>query len=128
VNPQEEIIKLKAQIIEKDELINELFDKNIKYLERIEALEKKVNELVGIIQTFTNSKPPKDSTNSNKPPSSDIFRSNRRTRRVKSGKKPGGQPGHEGHHLEFNNPDQIINHIPDSCINCGALLDSDLAH
>lgn len=128
MNPQEEIIKLKAQIIEKDELINELFDKNIKYLERIEALEKKVNELVGIIQTFTNSKPRKDSTNSNKPPSSDIFRSNRRTRRVKSGKKPGGQPGHEGHHLEFNKPDQIINHIPDSCINCGALLDGDLAH
>ncbi len=125
---REENKKLKAQIIEKDQLIDELFGKGIKDLERIEALEKKVDELISIIQAFTNSKPQKDSSNSNKPPSSDTFRSNRRTRRVKSGRKPGGQKGHKGDHLKFAQPDQIVNHFPDSCINCGAVLDADLAH
>ena len=120
--------KLKAQLAEKDEFINELFDKGIKDLERIEVLEKKVNELVAIIQAFTDSKPQKNSSNSNKPPSTDSFRANHRSRRVKSGKKPGGQKGHKGNNLKFSEqPDVTINHIPDSCINCGAVLNAELA-
>lgn len=124
---QEENRKLKAQLAEKDELIQELFDRSIKDAERVEALEKQVKDLMSIIQAFTNTKPQKDSSNSNKPPSSDTFRSNRRSRRVKSSRKPGGQKGHKGEHLKFAEPDQLINHLPDSCINCGAVLNPDLA-
>src|SRR5437868_8149329 len=61
-----------------------------------------------------------NSGNSSKPPSSDGFNpppknTNRSLRRA-TGKKPGGQAGHEGHSLSWNDqPSQIIEHLPDRC-------------
>ncbi|NFN18965.1 hypothetical protein FDB52_06990 [Clostridium botulinum] len=47
--------------------------------------------------------------NSNKPPSTDDFKKKTKTLRTKSGKKPGGQEGHDGKTLELSeNPDEII--------------------
>lgn len=66
----------------------------------------------------------KTSTNSSIAPSTDI---NKQTRslRQKSGKKPGGQKGHQGTTLEFvSNPDEIEDQIPAFCRNCGLLLES----
>ena len=62
----------------------------------------------------------KNSSNSSKPPSSDDPGGKKsQSLRESSGKKPGGQPGHQGKTLEqVSNPDQIIEHVPDTCENC----------
>jgi transposase len=69
----------------------------------------------------------KDSHNSSLPPSSDRpWAKVKRTQspRRKSGKKVGGQPGHEGSTLlQVTEPDQIIVHRPETCAGCGASLE-----
>jgi len=64
---------------------------------------------------------PKNSRNSSVPPSKDENRVQRnKSLRLKSGKKVGGQPGHEGTTLEMNtNPDKTEEHIPIYCNQCG---------
>jgi transposase len=64
----------------------------------------------------------KDSQNSGKPPSSDVTRVGRapRSLRTKSGKRPGGQPGHPGTTLALRAvPDAVIVHAPAACAACG---------
>ena len=49
----------------------------------------------------------------------------RRTRSLRkpSGKKPGGQKGHDGHKLSCPSiPDEIIDEVPNYCIRCGESL------
>lgn len=64
---------------------------------------------------------PKNSRNSSIPPSHDYSRPQRtKSLREPSGKKPGGQPGHEGTTLEMvENPPKTIEHIPQYCTCCG---------
>ena len=48
-----------------------------------------------------------------------------RKNRVKSGKKPGGQSGHKGNFLKMrNHNDETIHHIPNTCQQCGYVLQS----
>jgi transposase len=65
----------------------------------------------------------KDSHNSHKPPSSDgptHRRPARKSLRQRSGKKPGGQPGHAGcTRLRVEKPDEVHPHAPDWCAHCG---------
>ncbi len=63
----------------------------------------------------------KNSRNSSIPPSKDENRPNRtNSLREKSGKKVGGQPGHEGKTLEMTvTPDEIIDHRSCFCPRCG---------
>ena len=67
-----------------------------------------------------------DSHNSNKPPSSNGFRTPPKPKslREKSGKKSGGQPGNPGRTLmRVENPDHIITHAPPIiCGSCSAML------
>lgn len=63
----------------------------------------------------------KDSSNSSKPPSTDGLSKKQKNSslREKSGKKPGGQPGHTGRTLvPVENPDYIEIHTSDACENC----------
>jgi transposase len=44
--------------------------------------------------------------------------------RRRSGRKPGGQPGHEGRHLErVERPDEVIVYVPAVCGGCGGDLE-----
>jgi transposase len=61
----------------------------------------------------------KDSHNSSLPPSSDRFVRVPKSLRKKSGKKPGGQPGHQGHALrQVAMPDEIVTHRVGCCAHC----------
>ena len=64
-----------------------------------------------------------NSRNSSRPPSSDGLAKPPapKSLRRRSGRKPGGQSGHEGHHLEFvERPDDVVLHVPDRCGGCGS--------
>jgi transposase len=68
-----------------------------------------------------------DSTKSNRPPSSDGLKKGPpkpRSLRQKSGKKPGGQPGHPGTTFAWSeNPDHIVVHAPPAyCDACSSPL------
>lgn len=61
----------------------------------------------------------KDSHNSSLPPSSDRFVRPIKSLRKKSGKKPGGQKGHRGHHLQqVETPDEVFIHPVLCCEQC----------
>lgn len=66
-----------------------------------------------------------NSGNSSKPPSSDspFTKPAPKSLRGKSGRKPGGQPGHEGTTLrQVADPDEVVLHEPPACTGCGAAL------
>jgi transposase len=71
-----------------------------------------------------------DSSNSGKPPSSDGLKKPARVRslRERSSRKPGGQRGHKGETLrQVAEPDQVVDHFPLACSECGAGLTPDMA-
>ena len=66
-----------------------------------------------------------NSRNSSRPPSSDGYAKPPVTRSLRrsSGRKPGGQPGHRGHHLQrVERPDEVVWHAPERCAGCGGDL------
>ena len=98
---------LEAQLQERDELI-------LRLLARIEDLERNLAE-----KTVR-----KDSQNSSQPPSGDMKRPQGSLRK-RSGRRSGGQPGHEGHRLEMRSPEELDEHVdlkPAYCEQCGAEL------
>ena len=79
-------------------------------LQRITDLEARLNE---------------NSSNSHRPPSSDPLNAPAKPRKPKSGKKRGGQIGHEGTRRDLFPPDQVdqfVHHRPECCEKCHATL------
>lgn len=85
---------------------------------RVEQLENENRMLREKLNKYEN---PKNSRNSSLPPSKDENRPLRtKSLREQTGKKPGGQPGHEGNTLKMTSaPDKIVEHIPHYCNCCG---------
>lgn len=83
----------------------------------VEQLQAQVHELSARLD--------QNSSNSSRPPSTDAPWQKPAATRESSGRKPGGQPGHCGHHRELLPPERvnhIIRHIPPACAHCGAAL------
>jgi transposase len=102
--------ELAALVIEQARAITEL-------RERVAALEAGNAELKRRLGM--------DSTNSSKPPSSDspFTKPAPKSLRRKSGRKPGGQPGHPGSTLALvDDPNERKRHEPGPCMGCGASL------
>jgi transposase len=98
----------------------------IEELKRIVQMQAKENRLLKakinyLEQELARITTRKDSNNSSLPPSKDDNRPLRtNSLREKSGRKAGGQPGHEGKTLEITNaPDEIIEHRACFCPECG---------
>jgi transposase len=89
----------------------------VRQAERIEQLEAEVAELKRRLGM--------NSTNSSKPPSSDspFVKPTPKSLRPRSGRKPGGQPGHPGSTLALvADPNERKRHEPGPCTGCGAEL------
>ena len=86
---------------------------------QVSVLESRMAELEARLrETSRNSSRPPSSDGLGKPPPKP------RSRRRRSGRKPGGQPGSEGHHLaQVDCPDEVVPHEPDRCGGCGRDLD-----
>jgi len=68
-----------------------------------------------------------NSTNSSRPPSSNQF-IKPKSLRVKTGRKPGGQPGHKGSTLHVrDNPDVTVEHTDNTCSHCGCDISAETA-
>lgn len=87
--------------------------------------DKENEELRKLLSKYE--EPPKNSGNSSTPPSKEQMKDEiiRRTKTLRkpSGRKPGGQPGHDGSTLELNDSvDNIIDEKSDVCDECGESL------
>jgi transposase len=108
-------------------LINSIQSEKQKIIEqqavRINELEERVKSLEVTLN--------KNSQNSSKPPSTDSLareKPNPKSGRIKSGKKPGGQPGHVGKTLSLvENPDKTTIHKVKKCKNCGKNIEEEIA-
>jgi transposase len=102
---QRRIAELEAQVRQRDE--------------RIASLERQVAQLAAQVATLS-----KNSSNSSKPPSSDIVQPRASDRRA-SRRKPGGQPGHPKHERPPFPPEQVDRvrtHTLACCPDCGGRL------
>ena len=138
VNQQVEIEKyleeFRAEVGRLNKTVNELTVENARLNRRIEALNVEIRalkyenkDLRERLSKYEDPQPPKNSSNSSVPPSKEGFGAEikRRTSslREKSGKKPGGQPGHEGNtRLMSDQPDETEDIQPNYCRECGREL------
>jgi transposase len=85
--------------------------------QRVAALEAEVRDLKARLG--------QNSSNSSRPPSSDLPQAKRRPPVAPSGRRPGGQPGHVAHQRTVLPPERIdvvVEHWPVRCAGCGAAL------
>ena len=94
-----------------------LVEQNANLTAQISELTSKIAELQQTIRELEEKKN-KNSRNSSKPPSSDGYAKPPKSLRGKSGKKQGGQEGHEGTNLAQRKPDKIIGCMPSKCDKC----------
>lgn len=101
--------ELSAELARQDEVIAALRAANEELGRRISQLEARLG---------------KNSQNSSKPPSSDVFvKPPPRSLRRASGRKPGKQPGDPGFRLvQRPDPDEVRVHAPELCRGCGDSL------
>ena len=110
----------KLSVAEKDALILALFDQLEAMSQKMKVMQARLDELEGRLR--------KDSHNSSKAPSSDVYgkKKNKKTTssRERSGLKAGGQKGHEGSTLKFaEKPDVVVAHpLRSHCDQCGENL------
>src|SRR2546430_1346179 len=105
VSVQQETMSLQGELIKRQQEQVSLQEQQITMLtEQVKVLQERLA---------------KDSRNSHLPPSSDRFVRKRKSLRKKSGKKPGGEPGHPGKTLMFSStPDEVMLHRLDRCPHC----------
>ena len=121
----EEMLSMRKTIDQQYSEIARL-NRNIEALNH--QLRKKNEEIAKLRERLSKYEhPDKNSGNSSTPPSKESMKDEivRRTKTLRkpSGKKPGGQNGHEGRKLSRSStPDEVIDDIPNFCTNCSESL------
>src|SRR3984893_6759093 len=129
---QQENTVLRESLQRKDEELQRCYQSNQDLREGIKqaiaairSLQEQVKDLEGQIGCYQERvktlerQQAKDSHNSSLPPSSDRFVRPPKSLRQKSGKKPGGQHAHRGHHLrQVELPDEVLIHPVECCEHC----------
>jgi transposase len=88
------------------------------YFAEMQAEHERLKQEIAALQARLN----QNCTNSSQPPSSSPF-IKPQSLRIKTGRKPGGQPGHPGSTLKLkDNPDVVIEHKVEVCHYCGCDL------
>jgi transposase len=110
------------QLQQEKQALREGLGEAIQAIERLQehthVLEGQIDVLQERLKTLEGQQA-KDSHNSSLPPSSDRFARPAKSLRQKSGKKPGGQPGHQGHHLQQADlPDTVVIYPVEQCERC----------
>ena len=112
--------EIHAAYAEGEEAVVALFDDLCTQVEALAVALSQQGEAIQELQGRLS----RNSRNSSNPPSSDGYKKAKRPRRTESlrprGEKPnGGQPGHEGHRLEFSaHPDHSQTHEVATCAHC----------
>lgn len=121
-----EVVQRKDEELQRSRTSNQNLREGLKQaIIAIESLREQVKTLEGQIDCFQErvktleGQQAKDSHNSSLPPSSDRFVRLPKSLRQKSGKKPGGQQGHRGHHLrQAEILDEVRVYAVEACENC----------
>src|SRR5215472_1545510 len=101
-----------------EERLHQLEHENRDLCEQLAQREQQIEQLIEHI-TALEDRLAKNSRNSSLPPSSDRFVRQPKSLRKKSGKKTGGQPGHQGRTLMWSEkPDEVIVHPLTCCPSC----------
>ena len=119
---QREIQNLRDQLAERDKQIVERDQQIADAEQQIADAEQQIADLERQLALRK-----RNSTNSSKPPSSDGLAGEQRARgrKHKSKRKPGGQPGHPGHHRQLvptAEVDAVQVLLPKQCGHCGRKL------
>ncbi len=111
-------------IEERDRTISDL-DRSLKDRDKVIEEKDKIIASLMELRKEANRKLNMNSTNSSKPPSSDGYRKPHPTSlRQRTGRRPGGQPGHTGHNIHLpHSPDEVIDYLPDRCMLCPRLTE-----
>ena len=132
-------VPVNEKVTDIPETLKELASKLRSMRETIDAQQTEIYALNRNVESLRNEnrklrerlakyeKPDKNSGNSSTPPSKEKMKDEvvRRTSTLRkpSGRKPGGQPGHEGHVKEwFAQPDETEDHMSLCCAECGCDL------
>jgi len=100
---------LEKQLTEQNQ---QLLETIARLTQTIEAQNRRIEELLERLN--------KNSRNSSKPPSTDGYRKPKpKSLRGSTGRKAGGQEGHEGHHFNIaQEPNEVVSHMPAGCSGC----------
>ena len=140
VDIEEYLEEFKTTMARMEGTVAELTEENARLNRRIEAQNIEIRSLKSEnaslkerLSKYEDPTPPKNSGNSSVPPSKermgDEIKRRTSSLREKSGRKPGGQPGHEGStRLKLDAPDEEETHQPNFCRECGRDLSGIRGH
>jgi transposase len=106
VSDEPSVVELRVRLARLETLVAEQAAR----IERLEAENAELRRRLG-----------QNPRNSDRPPSSEgLAKPAPKSLRRRSGRKPGGQPGHEGQTLrQVDKPDVVVRHEPTACAGCG---------
>ena len=122
--PLAEIEQYRRRCEEQTALLEHLTKANQALTGTVAELRRVIDELKETIRELQ-AKLNRNSQNSSQPPSKDGPDKPRpRSQRKSTGRRPGGQKGHSGAHMEIpHEPNEVVRHLPGKCLSCPRLAE-----